>query len=263
MNPTITVHADLTNPGHVFGCCGLLELAHRLTPCGGRAIGWFEDLQANQAQFHIHASDRNSQAIRLTTIFDHLRNCRISPLEFNDKEGPVHIGEPFDIIIDWRRAYPQNISVKTWAGKQEIHRILKELFRLIPPEKEIGEFIFDYNCNTELSVTSFHISKSENKLDVGFSIDNLNKKRKLYFLTTYILTELLALIGLQRFCPLTSEGSYRRTYYVWKEPLNAENATIAIWNRTFGITSKGFTFDLYRRDSGGRYKSFSTAKQIT
>ena len=36
---SLCIHTDLTNPGHFFACCGLLELANRLWP---GSTGWFE-----------------------------------------------------------------------------------------------------------------------------------------------------------------------------------------------------------------------------
>lgn len=258
MNPTISVDVDLGNPGQVFACCGLLELAHRLTPRDNRAVGWFEDIDRIQTEFQIKAYDKDGKAITLPSIMASLKECQITEPEYNNKEGPVLIGEPFNIIVDWRKAYPQNDSVKTWAGQQEIFSIIKELKRCLPKNDKITKTILNYSCLTNKSVTSFDISKSEDAIDVGFSHDKL----KIYSLSTYIITELLTLIGLQRFSPRKAINKrYKRFYNVWDSPLCANIASSAICQSITGIKSKRFEFHLYRRDSGGRYKSFSNAKQ--
>ncbi len=260
MNPTIEVAVDISNPGQVFACCGIFELAHRMTTGERRALGWFEDIDEVHTKFLIEAYDQNDNPVKLNDILIKLKECELTELEYNDKEGPVFIGKPFNLIIDWRNPYPQNGSVKTWAGRQDIGIILKDLILLIPDSLLIDQNILDYRALTSVSVTSFDVSKSENKLDVGFSHDSL----QLYSISTYTLTELLSLIGLQRFNPIESKVErYKRFFNVWKVKLDINIASTIVNTIILPEEISRYSFTLYRRDSGGRYKSFALAKKVS
>lgn len=253
MNPTISVKVDLCNPGQVFACCGLLELAHRMTRPKRDAIGCFESIEKNNTRFLIEAFDSSDKAITLHSVIGELRTCEITEGKINDKEGPLWFGKPFEFQIDWRKAYPQNGLVKTWAGLQEIFAISKILASALPDI--VDEDVLNYRASTEKAVTSFDISKSENAQDAGFSLDKL----KSYESKAAVVTELLALIGLQRFCPARNENRLKRVYYIWEEPLTANLASAAVFQSLSGVSQKAFNFEMFKRDSEGRYKSFSNA----
>lgn len=267
MNPTIEVEVDISNPGQVFACCGIFELAHRMTTGQRRAMGWFDEIDKVHTKFIVEAYDQNDAPVTLNDILKKLKVCEITELEYNDKEGPVIIGEPFNFIIDWRKPYPQNGSVKTWAAQQKISSILMALIDVLPDDSNIVGPLFEYSTLVKKAVTSFDALNAENRIDVGFSFDKLKKAGLEYSLPVFLFTELFALIGLQRFNPISSTtekssiNRYQRVYYLWNEPLDIINASSTITVPNVGVNTNRYSFTLYLRDSGGRYKSFALAKK--
>ena len=150
--PSFSVKVDLTNSGQFFSCCGIFELAHRLWP---GAEGWFDQ---HGLTFGIYASGRDAG---LNQLVEKLRRCVISGLTqaqrnelealeaekrglrrehknlpavkeqrrlelgSNARQGPVTIEAPFFLTLDWWQTADDDIATpKTWAGRQEIHKVL-------------------------------------------------------------------------------------------------------------------------------------------
>jgi len=255
---TITIPVDPYNPGEFFACCGLLELAHRMSLTVSRALGWFEEFDGSHFQFSIsaYASDGN---IKLESIVESLKHCALSTTH-HSKEGPIHIGAPFDITIDCRSPFPQNGMIKTFAGKQDLFEILQALQHAVQHihSKDVSySNILRIRAETNKEVTAFGIEKAEKAIDAGFSMDEQKgrlSRQSLVFL------ELLALIGTQRFCPSQGGDRLSRVYYTWQEPLPVPLAAIAVSSPVPGIHQKGFIFQMYKRDPEGRYKGFAPAR---
>jgi len=267
-NPTLSINVDLCNPGQFFACCGLLELAHRLTPFSQRAVGWFKASKQENMNFHIKAFITEHKPITLHLIIESLKQCFIVNRGGDGKEGPIFLDEPFHMWIDWRKAYPQNSIVKTWAGQQVLFRIAQALQKAIcttvsePYNKDflnISGPVKTDNNKKDMAVTAFNIAKSENVIDAGFSADKLSDRILSH---PAIITEFLAMIGLQRFCPATGKQRLTRSYFAWDIPLPAPIAASVVFGPFSGIQPIAFTFRMYERDSEGRYKAFSTAKQF-
>lgn len=265
--PTITVKIDLCNPGQFFACCGLLELAHRLTQPSRRATGWFDKMEEPLAQFNIEAYRDKEHPVSLNDIVQCLHDCCIIAPDKEAKDGPLSLGSPFDLYIDWRKAYPQNKQVKTWAGQQSIFKIITALhnsIKKIPIEKcddlllNTCNKVTDEN-NAVIATTAIHIASSEDAIDAGFSMD-AQKGRLMK--QPAVFAELFALIGLQRFCPQKGERRLQRIYSAWQTPLTALLAAMAVCQDITGVSNVRFVFDMYERDSEGRYKSFSLAKPL-
>ncbi len=123
-SPQIKIDVDPTNPGQFFACCGLLELADRLT---GKAEGWFEK---DKNEFVINAETD------LETLTQKIVHAQMKFLDKDDeadntkkiqiqKDSAVLIGEPFMIRIDWwKKSSKDGKEFKNWAGRQKIHNIL-------------------------------------------------------------------------------------------------------------------------------------------
>ncbi|MFN3974974.1 MAG: type I-U CRISPR-associated protein Cas8c [Dehalococcoidia bacterium] len=143
--PSFTVNVDVTNPGQVLACCGLLELAHRLWP---GAEGWFEG-----SQFQVNVSGTSNP---LRDLVEKLAHCELWGLsdterkerdELEEKkrkgeklsaeeekrrvelgkrarEGRIQIGAPLGLILDWWNT-DDEATPKTWAGQQEPHKIAR------------------------------------------------------------------------------------------------------------------------------------------
>ncbi|HIC90292.1 MAG TPA: hypothetical protein EYP04_12940, partial [Anaerolineae bacterium] len=70
-NPTFSVRVDVTNPGQFFACCGLLELAHRLSP---GAEGFF-DFDKDGPLFKVDFPYRGGPSLK--DLLKQLRSCDI------------------------------------------------------------------------------------------------------------------------------------------------------------------------------------------
>lgn len=253
---TLTLPVDLFNPGQFFACCGLLELAHRLTQPGQRALGWFEGIHSTQSRFLISALNSDG-SVTLEKIIGLLKKCEITAQNPESKEGPVFLGEPLNITIDWRSPFPQNSLVKTFAGKQNIFEITQVLQQALP--ESCDNELLDYCYPVDKAVTAFGIEKAEDTIDAGFSMD-VQKDR--LFRRPPIFLELLAQIGVQRFCPLEGLKRLDRIYYAWAIPLPAFLASIAVSYPFSTIPMQGFFFQMYKRDPQGRYKGFAPSRKL-
>ncbi len=254
MKPTLTVKVDLCNPGQVFACCGLFELAHRLTPQDRPAMGWFRDINKTTTEFLLAAHDANDTSIGLKKVWDLLKACPVSGDEAQ-KEGPVVLGKPFGFTIDWRKAYPQNRLVKTWAGQQSIAKITADLIASLPARPDAS--VLAQLTRTKGGVTAYNISKCETAQDAGFSLNDLGNA---YQTCPATATELLALIALQRFCPSRDATRLGRQFHVWDRPLPIGIAALAIGMRIYGVSQGTLSFSMYERDSEGRYKAFGISR---
>ncbi|MDY6903418.1 MAG: hypothetical protein SWH61_01920 [Thermodesulfobacteriota bacterium] len=254
---TINIPVDLYNPGQFFACCGLLELAHRLTRPGNRALGWFENIDSSKPKFLIAAFDEEGPVI-LEAIIGSLKKCNITTTDPSSKEGPVVLGDPFKITLDWRSPFPQNNLVKTFAGKQNIFEILQSLQNAIP--KTFNNNLMNYCDILDKAATAFSIGRAEDAIDAGFSMD-VQEGRLLREPPVFL--ELLALVGMQRFCPQKGENRLGRLYYAWVDPLPAFLAAIAVAQPFTSIFQQGYRFQMYKRDPQGRYKGFAPSRRLT
>ena len=286
--PNITVNVDLTNPGQFFACCGLLELADRLWP---GAEGWFV---IECGEFAIHTE--HGPTATLAKLIEELRNCDISGLteeenqerEFLEREkrrlkvegdklsdaqeqrrkelgtkaraGAIRLGSPFSLVLDWWQIDDENTAPKTWAGRQELHRIARAAQNAIPAVGSYKELL-DYPAVMRLT-SDYHKKKSDedttvepfyfdarrfaHALDTGFSLDTQDAET-----TAHPAVELLTLVGLQRFRPhVASKRCFR--HGVWTHPLSTTVATAVTCGAIAGATT--YEFYLLSRDDQDRYK---------
>ncbi|MBX6330829.1 MAG: type I-U CRISPR-associated protein Cas8c [Gemmatimonadaceae bacterium] len=150
---SFSIPVDVTNPGHVFACCGLLELGHRVWP---GTEGWFERAEA---RFTLRAPARGPVEPSLAALVDAVAACgfqgELSPEERAEleklertkralakegktlsdaeeqrrvalgklqREGAITLGAPFDLRVDWWQEDGDGVP-KTFAGKQEVLRM--------------------------------------------------------------------------------------------------------------------------------------------
>lgn len=150
MSDLICVSLEPTNPGQFFACCGLLELADRLSP---GADGWFSE---SGREFFIRTEDDQASAARIIDTMSQVgltgeltpdlqrerdaleaekRRLRIEnksldkATEVRRKElgtllraGNILLGFPFNLRLDWWQE-DSDANPKTWAGTQQVIRI--------------------------------------------------------------------------------------------------------------------------------------------
>lgn len=235
----ITIPVDLTNPGQFFACCGLLELADRLSP---GAEGWFEDgtffIKMIRGSLEVITGALQSctiantmtpeQMARLEALSAMSKRSRTAELGLEDekkalealrRERPILLKGPLALLIDW---FTDDVAggsrFKTWAGQQSVldiatamHGGMGSAHGLWDSARRIGlPFNFDSDLGGQGST-----------LDIGFSFDALAGGE-----TTRIegtcrpALELLAFIGLQRFRPREVPRQNRFVFAAWRTPLS-------------------------------------------
>lgn len=251
---TFRIKVDVTNPGQFFACCGLLELASRLSP---EAVGWFE-----RGLFCVSKSSGISDLLTKVTRVD------LRQLDANDPTAsPIQIPEPFNIRLDWWKTTDRSISdLKLWAGRMESYRIARAMqFAMRSPDfaseslLNIGAVAFDPK-EPDKKVEPFYFDArrgpNAHSRDVGFAPNDLG-------LTTIASpsVEFLCLVGLQRAKPVPVPKTPRIfDYYVWTKPLSAILMPAAVAGVLPDSTANGYRFESWFRTGQRKHKAFLSAK---
>ena len=211
----IKINVDTHNPGQFFACCGLFELAHRLWK---GTEGWFEESNG-QTTFCLQ---NLRTEIYADLLLNELRTCPIEGVSIAEKderkeldnqqktlkkqnqklsekdqnrlselgklarEGALYIGKSFVLRLDWWRSDDDSSSdsVKTWAGRQEIHKIARSAQDALLGIAHIQNILnegrllmlpdeYKSEDSEEKSVVPFCFDprKFAHSLDVGYSLD--------------------------------------------------------------------------------------------
>jgi CRISPR-associated protein Csb3 len=179
------------------------------------------------------------------------------------------LGEPFSLLLDWWQTEDET-TPKTWAGKQEIHKIARAAQKALSPAViNNPEDILDYACvlrstreyakksdeNKKVAPFYFDARSFVHSLDTGFSLDVQELE-----LMAYPAVELLALVGLQRFRPAAQGQDF--DYWIWTHPMPALVAAAIVCGAASAEASIRYRFRLRFRDDRGRYKAFEYANLI-
>lgn len=270
--PNIKIPVDLTNPGQFFACCGLLDLADRLSP---GAEGWFtrdsfcitgEDsltlaaLVKSVCDFQVLNTMSPAQNARLELLAQMSKSERANTAGFEEekkaletfrREEPIVLKGSLLFVIDWfRDDFAGGSRFKTWAGQQSVLDIAEAMHggwisitglkesSLWDQVRGIGlPFNFDSDLGGQGSA-----------LDIGFSFDPLAGSE-----ATRIESackpglELLCFIGLQRFRPREIRGENRFVYTAWSEPLSPAVAAAVVCQAIQPSTGLHFEFRLLYR----------------
>lgn len=244
--PSISIPVDLTNPGQFFACCGLLELADRLS---GPAEGWFE-----AKQFMVRTKSS------LCDLVHALRRAMIGTgisAAQDEREEPVILESTFSLRIDWfRDDYSGGSRFKTWAGRQSVLEIATAMQAHLgkvqsSPWISVRDGGLPFNFDSDLGGQG-------SALDIGFSFDPLAASdRTRIKLTCRPALELLAFIGLQRFRAREIAGRNRFVYAAWGRPLPPTLAAAVACQAIPPGDARCYEFRLLYRNK--YYKSFLPA----
>lgn len=286
----IRLHVDAANPGQFFACCGLLEVANRLSPEHG-AQGWFAE---DARTFHIASPMTLTDLLEalsvvpLTNTMSARDNARLeelskmkaterakSPgledekkaLEKRRREDPIVLHGELRLTLDW---FLDDLSggsrYKTWAGQQSVLDIATSM-KQAHAATDWQTFGVE-NC---LAATASgcglpfnfdaDLGGQGSALDIGFSFDPLAGNAATRITTSARPTlELLAFIGLQRCRPLDMRGN-RYQYQAWSRPLSPVLAPAASCGLMPVRHSQQFEFRLLYRTK--YLKSFLPAIPLT
>jgi CRISPR-associated protein Csb3 len=264
--PSFSVNVDVTNPGQFFGCCGLLELAHRLW---GGAEGWFGD-----GVFCITAPAADASIVSLAGRLRSTQLCsddpaaddKTCPLRLRNNDEATNADPPLSLRLDWwLDEVGVGGSLKTWAGQQRVTAMGGAMLHAAVADEQINSDWLNSGStgqrpgSLKRAVEPFYFDarRFANALDTGFSLDAQEAST-----TAHPATEFLALVGLQRFRPETTSDRWSFEYWTWAQPLSAPVAAGVACGAVPIPGRQGYRFPLRFRDNQKRYKAFSFATQI-
>jgi CRISPR-associated protein Csb3 len=256
---------DVTNPGHFFACCGLLELTDRLWPA---AEGWF-----SQGAFHVRVA---GPQVSVPMVVARLRGLRLQPdsPSADDKtcplrlwdEGPSSDSRPrLPLRLDWwLDKKGVGGALKTWAGQQRITTISRAMLHAAVAGVDSDEQWLNYasvvydpdGLGKAVEPFYFDARRFAHPLDAGFSLDAQEAETP-----AHPRVEFLALVGLQRFRPAPTRERWSFEYRTWPVPLRAPVAA-AVCDGSVPTRSAAYRFRLLFRDDQKRYKAFGFATRI-
>lgn len=251
----IHIRVDVTNPAHYFACCGLLEIASRLS---GEAQGWFES-----------ESFKITNGPPLGVLVKTLTEAEFVMLDPNDgTASPIQIPAPLNLRLDWWKAGDRASSdLKVWAGTMESFRIAKAMQAAMGnPEFSSGDLLNvsmvardpkDPTKKVEPFYFDARRGPNAHSRDVGFAPNDLG-------MTTIAspAAELLCLIGLQRVRPVPAGKDKPRQfdYCVWTRPTPALLAPVAAAGLLPDPDAKTYRFESWYRTGQRKHKAFLSAK---
>lgn len=249
--PALTFEVDLTNPGQFLACCGLLELASRIS---GDAVAWFADSCFRLAHCPIDLVQQFVRAPVVTDGGDGAAPSGEGETEELGKSPPVRFASPFRLRLDWwTDASAVRAGFKTWAGGQTVIGFVDGMRKRIDADCDVGPGLFRQTVAIRQPKPLYFDARLSRltAIDAGFSTER--------FTTAFSpATELLALVGLQRFRPMAVEPRERYTFMSWADPLPVAVAAAVAHGLVPCLASQRYQFPLVVR-TGGKYKAFGTA----
>lgn len=264
--PPVAIPVDPTNPGQFFACCGLLELADRLSP---GAAGWFQ-----AAQFHLAVS------VSLRELLASIRDIRYTAVASGrggesdwDEDVPVaplDLADPFGLRLAW---WGEERGLKTWAGSMRVELIAAAMSRAIDPAcpdpLNQAAVVFDPPPEARPGVKPPKPTKREpfyfdsrrarnaHALDVGFSANDLE-------LTTlaYPAVEFLCLVGLERSRPKPAGPPRTFRYWTWSWPVPVPVLAAAVTGELGDSAAVQYQFESVFRSAQRKHKAFGAASRV-
>lgn len=251
----IRIAVDPTNPGQFFACCGLLELAHRLSP---ETTGHFEN-----HRFLI------SGGPTFETLIDEIVGAQLIQLDREDTTAsPILISGPFDLVLSWWKAEERAATdLKVWAGTMESLRIARSMQNAMRDPAfrsenilNVGMVAFDPDA-PDKKVEPFYFDArrgpNAHSRDVGFAPNDLG-------MTTIAspATEFLCLVGLQRVRPVQTAKPRIFDYHTWSYALPPILAPIAAAGLLPDAQKRGYRFESWFRTGQRKHKAFISAKPL-
>lgn len=262
---TSRIQVNVTNPGEFLACCGLAELADRIS-CNG-VESYFDD-----GYFVLLSAAPISELLeKLAAIEPVLLDKPPFGLQIDKKIAPLELtlAESAPLRLDvWTRLKVNRGKValeadplwKFWGGHQGVSSIWRALRGKLKNQldrKEINSNSADNLFQNRRFMTGrfgFDAQAAWNALDVGYSPNDQNQP-----VATSPALELLALIGLQRVRPAILQN-FQFEYSTWGKPLTQPAAAAAACGLLAVPPLARLRAQIIRR---GQYGGLSHAIQIS
>jgi CRISPR-associated protein Csx14 len=248
------LEVDVTNPGQVFACLGVLDILDRLDP---GAVGRF----AEETSFEIQAKARVHDAvaaIKNASLDAEAPADAIAPWG-GDKAWPVVVSGDFgSFTLDpWLTPDHSTVAtgLKLWAGQVSTPELLKGLQeRLLLPEPNAAGPLF--LLGVPGTPTGLDPRSAISKSDLGFSYNSQRLKPRIY-----PAVDLFAMIGLEGARPERT-GGLTYAYSLWDKPLPPVVARAVLAGRVSALASSRWEYTIESRGLAGTYKNLSTGRPV-
>lgn len=249
---TEMIEVDVSNPGQVFACLGLLELLDRLAP---GSTGTFHSEKEFEVRTEATVASV-SESLRKATVEEERRYGDPPPWG-GDKAWPVVLRGSFgSVVLDsWLEPDHRGTAkgLKLWAGRVSTLDMLQGLIETLPSRGPLPDpNLFDWEAAG--TPTGLDHRSAVSKEDLGFSYNSQNLKPVLY-----PFADLLAMVGLQGARPRRT-GSLTYSYCLWEEPLPTLIARAALVGALPTLVSSRWVYKVESRGMGGTYRYLSRAR---
>lgn len=294
---SIELKVDVTNPGHFFACCGLVELTACLVP---NVFSHFEQGDNKEWRFVMTATSvrKSNQEFTLPAILKAFAAAELTVAdaqlpagesvndEINtddatntgsrtaDRNAPLYLGSPFNLRLDWWKTSTQKTGpLKVWAGSMDCLRIARAMKdavgEIIQRDDASGRQNILFNSRVvygnkegkpqKVEPFYFDAKRGPNAdaRDVGFSPNSLK-----FETVAAPAVEILCLIGLQRATPIPADEPRQFIYHLWTKPLPSTILAAALNGLLPGSTQFSYRFESWFRTSQRKHKAFLSAQPI-
>lgn len=258
------LRVNAANPGEFLACCGLAELADRIS-CEG-VESYFDE----GCFVLLCAAPVTELLRRLTNVEPVVLEKPFSRLQADKKIAPLELplsGSSSLRLDAWTRLKVNRGKValdgdpfwKFWGGHQGVSTIWSDLRSQLKDQldkKEIGSNPEDLFQKRHFMTGRFGFDPQAawNALDVGYSPNDQKQP-----VATSPALELLALVGLQRVRPAILED-FQFEYSTWGKPLTPATAAAAACGVLGAPPRARFRAQIIRR---GQYGGLSHATEIS
>ncbi len=241
------------NTGHLLACYGVFEIAHQLKPDGSVMAHFCRE----DTEFVITGSGHD-----LPGVLEALRKAELPVDEQTEAISLQLPGRSDPLVLNW---WVADNSLKTWAGQQQIGKIVPLLKRALgdyQDDRSPAE-IFDWGVRLRddkgeaVAATAFNTRLSRlTSIDIGFSMNDQGLKP-----VVYPAVEFFALVGIQRFRPSWDETLKQWVCFTWSEPLPILIASLTD-ERLWFVKRRMYAFPIKFRDEGERYKALGQSQVV-
>ena len=246
---TETLQVDVSNPGQVFACLGLLEVLDLFAPGSEGAF-------ASEREFQVRSGAPLARALEsVAAAKAREEHPHPDPPPWGgDKAWPVVLDGGFgSLVLDpWLEPDHGGTSkgLKLWAGRVDTLELVRGLLKAIPAAGHRPmRGVFEWEASG--TPTGLDMRSAVSKEDLGYSYNSQNLKPVLY-----PVVDTFAMIGLEAARPPRT-GALTYRYSLWTQPLPPVIARATLAGKIPSLTASRWVYRVESRGLGGTYRYLS------
>lgn len=251
---TECLNVDVSNPGQVFACLGMLELVDLLSP---GAVGSF----VGEARFQMASETSVRDAVESFKRAEMVVEPRAGAAApwGGDKCWPIVVSGRFgSVTLDpWLSPDHSRTAtdLKLWAGRVNTLDLLRGLQAKLPlPAARDLSNLFDLKATG--TPTGLDPRSAVSKSDLGFSYNSQGLKPIIY-----PAVDLFAMVGLEGARPMRT-GGLEFAFSLWERPLPPAVARAVLTGRLSSLASSRWGYSIEARGLAGTFQNLSYAKPM-